>query len=155
MKFRQWSSLAIIFVGSLILVFALLGLPYTKFSAINSAWADNYKPIGQGGTIVCRRPINASVARVLDLRGQSAKTACVTTLQDWNYYSLDSVATFGVPCQNICAYRETDHAWLIVHPFICNGDTINFLSVGTGTYVLTQCGAPQPDDITFPITANP
>ncbi|SRR5258708_3553978 len=153
MKFPQRSSLAIISVGGLILVFALLGLPYTRFSAINSAWAQNY--IGTGGTIVCRRPINNSVARVLDLTAQSAKTACVTTLHDWNYYSLDSIATFGVPCKDVCAYRETDHAWLIVHPFVCNGNTINFLSVGTGTYVLTQCGAPPPAAISFPITANP
>ena len=154
MKSPRRSSIAIITTGVLILVVALLGLPYSKFTAINNAWADQY--VGQGGTIVCRQGrISTSVANILGLNQRKVQTACVTTLQNWNYYSLDSVGTFGVPCQNICAYRETDHAMLIVHPFVCNGDSINFLSVGTGTYVLTQCGSPVPLADVFPINANP
>jgi len=132
-------------VLALLTTFGVTGMPYGRFGAANKAWADEYtigRPGSNGGDFNLQGGNETSNFTSPPFNGPTdSSPAGVFKATGFNVYTIDTVVTFGIPCQFVRAYRVTPNGDLILHPSVCSGGLLQLTSVGTGHYVFFGFGS--------------
>ncbi len=125
----------------LIAAFALVGLSYGKFGALNPAWAQSYNlGTGQGNSSFQTGAQAQPFAPVGPGGGGLVGGAL---LSGFNIYSFDTMVLLGVPCADVRVYRVLPDGNRLLHPSTCSGNILTFNAVGTGEYLFYTFGSPS------------
>src|SRR5262249_30651058 len=122
----------------LIAAFALVGLSYGKFGAVNPAWTQTYN-LGNGeGNGSLQLP-----PQVQPVNPGGAGMVGSAVLSGFNIYTFDTMVLLGVPCADVRVYRVLPDGNRLLHPSTCSGNIITFNAVGTGEYLFYTFGSPS------------